>query len=43
MLQEDELRNANVLVLANKQDLPHASTVAEVNTLCLLVSGDGLL
>lgn len=30
MLTEDELRNANVLVFANKQDLPHAMSVAEV-------------
>lgn len=30
MLSEDELRNANVLVFANKQDLPHAMSVAEV-------------
>lgn len=30
MLQEDELRDAVILVLANKQDLPHAMTVAEI-------------
>lgn len=30
LLKEDELRDAVVLVLANKQDLPNAMTVAEV-------------
>ncbi len=30
MLGEDELRDAVLLVFANKQDLPHAMTVAEV-------------
>lgn len=30
MLREDELREAAVLVLANKQDLPQAMSVAEV-------------
>jgi len=30
MLREDELRDAAVLVLANKQDLPNAMSVAEV-------------
>merc|ERR1711916_158954 len=30
MLREDELRNAAVLVFANKQDLPNAMSVAEV-------------
>eukprot|EP01089_Gocevia_fonbrunei_P017627 TRINITY_DN5768_c0_g1_i1.p1 TRINITY_DN5768_c0_g1~~TRINITY_DN5768_c0_g1_i1.p1 ORF type:complete len:178 (+),score=45.69 TRINITY_DN5768_c0_g1_i1:117-650(+) len=30
MLREDELREATVLVLANKQDLPNAMSVAEV-------------
>ena len=30
MLCEDELREAVLLVLANKQDLPHAMPVAEV-------------
>merc|ERR1712183_173864 len=30
MLREDELRDAAVLVLANKQDLPQAMSVAEV-------------
>ena len=30
MLQEEELRDAYVLVFANKQDLPHAMSVAEV-------------
>eukprot|EP01089_Gocevia_fonbrunei_P015561 TRINITY_DN4578_c0_g1_i5.p1 TRINITY_DN4578_c0_g1~~TRINITY_DN4578_c0_g1_i5.p1 ORF type:complete len:105 (+),score=33.00 TRINITY_DN4578_c0_g1_i5:2-316(+) len=30
MLREDELREAAVLVLANKQDLPNAMSVAEV-------------
>jgi ADP-ribosylation factor protein 1 len=31
MLAEDELRGAALLVLANKQDLPHAMTVNEVS------------
>ena len=30
MLREDELREAKLLVFANKQDLPHAMSVAEV-------------
>lgn len=30
MLQEDELREAVVLVFANKQDLPNAMTAAEL-------------
>ena len=30
MLREDELREAALLVLANKQDLPNAMSVAEV-------------
>ena len=30
MLSEDELRDAAVLVFANKQDLPNAMSVAEV-------------
>ena len=30
MLSEDELREASVLVFANKQDLPNAMSVAEV-------------
>eukprot|EP01092_Planopodium_desertum_P010336 TRINITY_DN457_c0_g1_i13.p1 TRINITY_DN457_c0_g1~~TRINITY_DN457_c0_g1_i13.p1 ORF type:complete len:179 (-),score=58.94 TRINITY_DN457_c0_g1_i13:90-626(-) len=30
MLREDELRDAKLLVFANKQDLPHAMSVAEV-------------
>lgn len=30
LLREDELRDAVVLVLANKQDLPNAMSVAEV-------------
>ena len=30
MLREDELRDACLLVLANKQDLPNAMSVAEV-------------
>jgi len=30
MLQEDELRNAVILVFCNKQDLPNAMSVAEV-------------
>ena len=30
MLREDELRDAVLLVLANKQDLPQAMSVAEV-------------
>ncbi|KAE8655161.1 ADP-ribosylation factor 2 [Hibiscus syriacus] len=30
MLNEDELRNATLLVFANKQDLPNAMTVAEI-------------
>merc|ERR1712048_1268239 len=30
MLNEDEMRDAVLLVLANKQDLPHAMTAAEV-------------
>ena len=30
MLSEDELREAVVLVFANKQDLPNAMSVAEV-------------
>jgi len=30
MLNEDELRDAAVLVFANKQDLPNAMSVAEV-------------
>ncbi|CAK9027824.1 ADP-ribosylation factor, partial [Durusdinium trenchii] len=30
MLQEEELKNAALLVLANKQDLPNAMTPAEV-------------
>jgi GTPase SAR1 family protein len=30
MLQEDELRNAKLLVLANKQDLPNAMKVQEI-------------
>jgi len=32
MLQEDELRDAVVLVFANKQDLPNAMPVAELTT-----------
>ncbi|KAJ2020300.1 hypothetical protein GGI13_004555 [Coemansia sp. RSA 455] len=30
MLNEDELRNANLLVFANKQDLPNAMNAAEI-------------
>ncbi|ESO06236.1 hypothetical protein HELRODRAFT_64136 [Helobdella robusta] len=30
MLQEDELRDAVLLIFANKQDLPNAMTVAEI-------------
>ena len=30
MLQEQEMENAALLVLANKQDLPNAMTVAEI-------------
>ena len=30
MLQDDELRNAAVLVLANKQDLPNAMSINEI-------------
>lgn len=30
MLQEDELRDATLLVFANKQDLPNAMSVAEL-------------
>ena len=30
MLHEDELHDASILVLANKQDLPHAMPVAEL-------------
>lgn len=30
LLEEDELRDAALLVLANKQDLPHAMSVAEI-------------
>jgi len=30
MLREDELRDATLLVLANKQDLPNAMSVAEI-------------
>lgn len=30
MLAEDELRDAIVLVFANKQDLPHAMSAAEI-------------
>mmetsp|Transcript_4936 Transcript_4936/g.8462 ORF Transcript_4936/g.8462 Transcript_4936/m.8462 type:complete len:187 (+) Transcript_4936:121-681(+) len=30
LLKEDELRNASVLVLANKQDLPHAMPAPEI-------------
>jgi len=30
MLQEDELRDAALLVFANKQDLPNAMTAAEI-------------
>jgi ADP-ribosylation factor 1/2 len=30
MLNEDELRDAALLVFANKQDLPNAMTVAEI-------------
>lgn len=30
MLNEDELRNAHLLVLANKQDLPNAMNAAEI-------------
>lgn len=30
LLREDELREAVVLVLANKQDLPNAMTVADI-------------
>jgi ADP-ribosylation factor protein 1 len=30
MLNEDELRDAVILVFANKQDLPNAMTAAEV-------------
>lgn len=30
MLAEDELRDAILLVFANKQDLPHAMSVSEV-------------
>jgi signal recognition particle receptor subunit beta len=30
MLNEDELRDATVLVFANKQDLPNAMSVAEI-------------
>ena len=32
MLQEDELRGAPVLILANKQDLPNAMNELEVST-----------
>ncbi|XP_061747696.1 ADP-ribosylation factor 4-like [Nerophis ophidion] len=32
MLEEDELRKVSLLVLANKQDLPHAMSVSEVTT-----------
>uniref|UniRef100_A0A6B2LLH0 ADP-ribosylation factor n=1 Tax=Arcella intermedia TaxID=1963864 RepID=A0A6B2LLH0_9EUKA len=31
-LREDELRDAILLVWANKQDLPHAASVAEITT-----------
>jgi len=31
MMSEDELRNAALLVFANKQDLPNAMSVAELN------------
>jgi len=31
ILTEDELRNAVLLVLANKQDLPNAMSIAEMN------------
>jgi ADP-ribosylation factor 1/2 len=30
LLEEDELRDAALLILANKQDLPHAMSVAEI-------------
>lgn len=30
MMGEEELRNASILVFANKQDLPNAMTVAEL-------------
>ena len=30
MLNEDELREANLLVFANKQDLPNAMNAAEI-------------
>ncbi len=30
MLNEDELRDASLLVFANKQDLPNAMSVAEI-------------
>ena len=30
MLREDELRDANILVFANKQDLPNAMSVSEI-------------
>ena len=30
MLQEDELRDATLLVFANKQDLPNAMTASEL-------------
>ncbi|PIK34683.1 putative ADP-ribosylation factor 2-like, partial [Apostichopus japonicus] len=30
MLQEDELRNAHLLVFANKQDLPNALNAADI-------------
>lgn len=30
MLQEEEMENATLLVLANKQDLPNAMTAAEI-------------
>lgn len=31
MLQEDELKDAALLVFANKQDLPNALSVSELN------------
>ena len=30
MLEEDELRDAIILIFANKQDLPNAMTAAEI-------------
>jgi ADP-ribosylation factor 1/2 len=41
LLGEEELRNASLLILANKQDLPGAASVAEIRDAFKLHSQDG--